>query len=237
MFTNAGVQDFAALPAEEPACAKFAKLYGDFNEMLAAARIQGFSWDKLSYKFKKPRRTTEMLCDERTYLILAQRYKELAKGSGDNPRSPDVPYDIETHLTEIDTDRIDSEYMNTRFEKYLKALRAGDTEQGKLDEILGELHSSFAALSQEEQKYANIFIHDVQAGDVQPVPGRSLRDYITDYLHDHQSRQIDELVDAFGIDASALRKLLDAGVNEANLNEYGRFDDLHETISPEAAAR
>lgn len=237
VFTNAGVHDFAALPTDVPACAKFAKLYGYFNEMLAAARIQGFSWDKLSYKFKKPRRTIEMLCDERTYLILAQRYKELAKGGENSSSSPDVPYDIETHLTEIDTDRIDSEYMNTRFEKYLKALRAGDVQQEKLDEILGELYSSFAALSQEEQKYANIFIHDVQAGDVQPAPGRSLRDYITDYLHDHQSRQIDALVDAFGIDAAALRKLLDAGVNEANLNEYGRFDDLHDTVDREAAAR
>ena len=55
------------------------------------------------------------------YLILAQRYKELFNG-GESGFSPDVPYEIDGHLTEIDTEKIDSDYMNSRFTKYLKAL-------------------------------------------------------------------------------------------------------------------
>ena len=36
-------------------------------------------------------------------------------GAGD-----DVPFEIDGYLTEIDTGRIDSDYMNSRFEKFLK---------------------------------------------------------------------------------------------------------------------
>lgn len=37
-------------------------------------------------------------------------------------------------------------------------------------------HKTFATLSQEEQKYANIFLHDIQRGDVEVTVGKSLRD-------------------------------------------------------------
>ena len=59
----------------------------------------------------------EMKFDEMTYLILLARYKELAGGGGGG-KGGDVPYDIETHITEYDTAKIDAEYMNSRFEKF-----------------------------------------------------------------------------------------------------------------------
>ena len=46
--------------------------------------------------------------------------------------------------------------------------------------VLDELHKSFATFTQEKQKYANIFLHDVQNGDVVVDEGKTLRDYITD---------------------------------------------------------
>lgn len=44
-----------------------------------------------------------------------------------------------------------------------------------------ELHKSFAFLSQEEQKLANIFLNDVQSGDVSLQEGKTLSDYIAMY--------------------------------------------------------
>ncbi|WP_425277639.1 hypothetical protein, partial [Enterobacter hormaechei] len=41
-------------------------------------------------------------------------------------------------------------YMNSRFDKYLKALRHG--EELSVEDALNELHKSFAMLSSEEQK-------------------------------------------------------------------------------------
>ena len=77
-------------------------------------------------------------------------------------RISDVPYAIDSNLTEVDTGRIEREYMDSRFEKYLKALNLGD-ENEKV-KTLDDLHKSFAALTQEEQKYAALFLHDIQRG-------------------------------------------------------------------------
>lgn len=68
-----------------------------------------------------------------------------------------MPYEIDSYLTEINTGVIDANYMNSRFKKYIKALQDGAETAAVLD----ELHKSFATLTQEEQKYANIFLHDV----------------------------------------------------------------------------
>ena len=73
-------------------------------------------------------------------------------GEGTGLGGDDVPYEIDSYLTEINTGVIDANYMNSRFSKYLKALQDGTETAAVLD----ELHKSFATLTQEEQKYANI---------------------------------------------------------------------------------
>ena len=55
--------------------------------------------------------------------------------------------------------------MNSRFEKYLKILHAEGADAEELRKAEEELHKTFATLSQEEQKFANIFLHDIQSGD------------------------------------------------------------------------
>jgi type I restriction enzyme R subunit len=48
-----------------------------------------------------------MTFDETTYLILVLRYKELFSDEGGGGGG-DVPYEIDSYLTEIDTDKIDA---------------------------------------------------------------------------------------------------------------------------------
>ena len=69
--------------------------------------------------------------------------------------------------------------MNSRFDKYMKLIHQDDATAEAQEEALNELHKTFAALTQDEQKYANIFLHDIQRGDVSVEEGKSLRDYIT----------------------------------------------------------
>ena len=92
-------------------------------------------------------------------MILAQRYKELSAASSDDPGSQDIdiPYDLVGYLTEIDTGVIDADYMNSRFDKYLKLIRQEGSSEESIEQAKAELHKTFAALTQEEQKYANIF--------------------------------------------------------------------------------
>lgn len=52
---------------------------------------------------------------------------------------------------------IDYNYMNSRFEKWMKQLEQPGVPQEVLDQTLEELHKSFAFLSQEDQKFANLF--------------------------------------------------------------------------------
>ena len=119
---------------------------------------------------------------ERDFKTMAQRYKELAPTKEETEEAgSDLPYEIDGYLTTIDTEMIDSEYMNSRFEKWIKELNLSGPNAEITKKAEAELHNSFASLSQDEQKYANIFLHDIQRGDVKVEPGKSLRDYITEY--------------------------------------------------------
>lgn len=234
LFTLAGIMDFSHLPADEDECGRFAALFSSLNEYLEAAKIQGFTWNKQEYTFKKPKKIVEMAFNENTYLILALRYKELFTG-GTGGGIGDIPFDIDGYLIAIDTGRIDTNYMNSRFEKYLKVLCQDGIDQDQLQVTLDELHKSFATLTQEEQKYANIFIHDVQSGNAEIEDGKSFRDYITEYQFRAKKEQVRQLTNALGIDIPKLENLMNVGVTEANINEYGRFDDLKKTVDRDKA--
>lgn len=233
LFTLAGVSDFSRLPNDLDECGRFAKLFSHLNDYLEAAKIQGFTWKKSIYTFSNPHKIVEMAFDENIYLILALRYKELFTGGTGSVG--DIPFDIDGHLVAIDTGRIDTNYMNSRFEKYLKILRQDDIDQDLLQETLDELHKSFATLTQEEQKYANIFVHDVQSGNAEIEDGKSFRDYITEYQFRAKTEQVRQLHIALGIDIPKLKNLLNAGITESNINEYGRFDDLKKTVDRDKA--
>ena len=234
IFEDAGIPDFAKLPGDNTSCAKFASLFKRLNEYLEAAKIQGFAWKRQVYGFQhKPgtkKTVVTMTIDEKTYLILALRYKELFSGSNVGG-SESVPFEIDGHLTEIDTGKIDADYMNSRFDKYLKLVNLSPKPSQELvTQALNEVHKTFATLTQEEQKYAAIFLHDIERGDVIVEPEKTLRDYITEYQVRAKDDQIHRMADIFGMSESKLREMMILKLSEANINEYGRFDSLKDTV-------
>lgn len=232
LFKSAGIENFEKLPEDKEACGQFAKLFKQFNEYLEAAKIQGFNWNTLTYYFDDndaSKLPFQVAIDEQTYLILALRYKELFSEGGSGGGGGSVPFEIDGYLTEIDTDKIDSDYMNSRFTKYLKALHDGE-KAISVEEALNELHKSFAALTHDEQRIANIFLHDVQRGDVKLQEAKSFRDYITEYQFKAKEDEIHAIATSFGLDESKLRQLINAHVNENNINEFARFDALLNTV-------
>lgn len=52
IFRSAGIENFEKLPVDHTECGQFAKLFKQLNSYLEAAKIQGFTWNKLSYEFK-----------------------------------------------------------------------------------------------------------------------------------------------------------------------------------------
>jgi type I restriction enzyme R subunit len=238
LFDNAGINNFEKLPADSSVCGQFSKLFKGLNDYLEAAKIQGFVWSKLTYVFGKGKNKIEVTLnlDENIYLILVLRYKELSSGGGGG--SEEVPFEISGHLTEIDTGKIDADYMNSRFDKYLKTIQKDAASSKDIQKIVDELHKSFATLTQEEQKFANIFLNDVQRGDVKPEQGKTFREYITEYLAAAKIAQINEIVSVLGSTQdeniaafkSKLSRMMNAGVTAANINEFGRFDDLKNCV-------
>lgn len=237
LFVTAGVENFEKLPDDIEACAQFAKLFNTFSQHLEAAKVQGFHWEQSVYSFTENNAEHEvtLAIDEQTYLSLVLRYKELtAKGEHDGAGGGDVPFDISGYLTEIDTGKIDADYMNSRFDKYLKALNKHQ-DPASIESTLNELHKSFATLTQIEQKYAKLFLHDLQRGDAQLVEGHTFRDYINIYKDNAENAQINAVVNALGLDKRLLTALIADNVNDKNLNDFGRFDALKESVDKEKA--
>lgn len=237
LFVNAGVNDFEKLPDDIEACAKFAKLFNTFNQHLEAAKVQGLHWDQLVYSFTEndDEHEVTLTIDEQTYLSLVLRYKELVgKADSSGGDGGDVPFDISGYLTEIDTGKIDADYMNSRFDKYLKELN-NHQDSTSIETTLNELHKSFASLTQSEQKYAKLFLHDLQRGDAQLIEDHTFRDYINTYKDNAENAQLNAVVNAFGLDKGLLMALMADSVNEKNINNFGRFDALKLTVNKEKA--
>ena len=99
-----------------------------------------------------------------------------------------------------------------------------------VEQALDDLHKTFATLSQEEQKYANIFLHDIERGDALVEAGKTLRDYITEYQVKATDDQIRGMGKILGMSESRLQEMMNLKLTEANINEYGRFDSLKDTV-------
>lgn len=222
LYDNEGIKDFMHLPQDMAVRAKFALLFNILNKYLEMIKVQGFTWKKTA--------KGELSVDitEEIYYVLLQRYKELiVPGPGPGPEPPEEPpYDISSYITEIGTGKIDADYINSRFEKYLKLKGRDGESQEIVDSALQEVYKSFAMLSEEEQKYANIFIKDVQMGNIEPEEGKTMKDYIAEYMRRAKDDQIFRFSEQFGLDDSLLREMMSLHLNEENINEFGRFDKL-----------
>ena len=238
LFIHAEITSFSKLPDDASERGQFVRLFNQLNSYLEAAKIQGFDWSKSIYEFEEENEKVEVkVCfDKKIYLVLLQRYKELSRGGGTG-ESEEVPYDLNGYLVEIDTGVIDAQYMNSRFVKYLKLLKQKEISPDLLEMALNDLHKTFATLTQEEQKYANIFLHDVERGDIQIEQGKTFREYIIEY----QCRDKEDLIHRFstyiGVDEDKLRDMMGLKLTEANINEFGRFDELKRTIDKNKAKK
>jgi type I site-specific deoxyribonuclease, hsdR family len=233
IFKWAGLEDFSKNPDDTTSCAKFVKLFNQLNEHLQAARLLGFSWEQLSYDVVQEDDsviTATLNFDQETYDKLLARYKDLFKeSSGNGGGSDDVPFDLRSHINEIETDKIDQNYMNARFEKWLKTI--GGIEEAA---ALEELHHSFATLSKEDQKFAELFLHDVQSGDIKLDPNLALSDYITTYKQKDANDKVLKVIKGLGLDGDLLRALLARKYTSENL-DLGRLNDLKATVDREKA--
>ena len=84
-------------------------------------------------------------------------------------------------------------------------------------------------IPEDEQKYAEMFIKDVQLGNIMPESGKSFRDYITEYVRRAKDDQIHRFATTFGLNEGMLREIMELHVAEDTINEFARFDKLKAT--------
>lgn len=233
LFENAGIENFGKLPEENRVKAKFAKEFNKFSKHLDAALIQGFEWSIREYENEGS--TIAVIFTEEDYLKLLARYNELPKGGG-GPGIDDVPFDIDTRIIEHDSEKIDKDYMNSRFEKYIKLL-AEDVSKEEVEKLRKELHGSFSMLSQEKQKLARILLYDIQSGNIQLNPNKTFNDYITEMLSKLENNKIKRVVKSLGCSEDLLRYLYNKEVTEDNISDYGTFDELKESCDKEKSGK
>ena len=250
--------DWSRLPEDKEKCAQFVKLFNGLNRNLQAAQIQGLKWEQLpkvstedgerlppqdeqgtsAVQGTGDRATdSELFLGERVFVFLLQRYKELSRKVDENERQKrpdDVPYDLESHIISIDTGKIDTDYMNSRFAKFYKRL-LDKAEESQIAEARQELHQSFAYLSKEEQKAAYLFLSDIESGDVQCDPDKTFSDYITEYMQRDYDDNVHDFAEKLGLDEPKLRALLKLRLEPKRIDGDPLFKELKSNCNWEQA--
>lgn len=238
LFEVAGISDFSRLPDDVTEKRKFARLFREINQHLEPAKVQGFIWEELTYEFNTvdgEKESYSLKFDEHTFDTLLQRYKELSRGR-DAGDSADEAYDIDPYLMSLSTEKIDSDYMDSRFKKYVKLLNDHADEE-TINHMLNELHRSFSSLSQEEQKFANLLLKDIQNHDLVVSDEKNVREYIIEYQTRAKSDQISTFAERLGIYEQKLRQIMEKHVTEEDINAFGQYDELIQNIDIETAKR
>ncbi len=254
IFNEDKIKDFRTLPKDVGAKKKFARAFNEMNKYIDAAKIQGFTWEKTKYTNEREDyllttsqpdevsaeeadqvedNAIEVKLTKEVYDTLLQRYKELGTHTPETP--PDIPYELDTYIIEIGMGKIDYDYMNSRFKKYLKVLTQEGVSEEEIEEAFNKLHQSFARLPQTQQKYAEKFLLDIKTGSLKVDFSRPFSEYVNDYINKGFNAQIHRLCEVFGLDEVQLSELMKAGTTEKNLDEYGRFEKLIKSMDTEKA--
>ncbi len=232
-FELVGIKNFEKIYDDLDWKIKFQTLFSLLNSILYSAKLQGFFWKQLHYEFKhddKASTFVDVKFDENIYLTLVQRYKELFTliASGDE----EPPFAIDPYIIEIQSDRIDYNYLNSRFKQFVKDLNKGDLKAKK--KALDDLHKSFAFLSQEDQTFARQFLNDVENG-LAIEEGKNFTDYIAEYKTKARNDEVYKISSGLGINEEKFKELLNLHPTEANLNAFNRYDELFDTLDIDKA--
>ncbi len=243
LFVNNNVQNFAKNVESKADRHMFVREFNSFQETLKSAQIQGFTWDKKVYKFSNNENSTikeiEIIFDKKDYFTLVQRYKELQNPIPPSPApkpAPDDEYflDFKSSITSISTEKIDQDYIESKFKEFIQT-QINSEDFAKKEQVLKDLHASYAYLSTEKQDIAKLIIHEIERNEIQVNEDTRFMDLITERIIQKESNEINNVAIKFGLNGNLLREMLNKNLSESNINQLGAFDKLKETVDKEKA--
>lgn len=221
LFEHDGIERFCRLPEDPAAQQKFRKDFTKMRSTLRAAFLQGFQWSG-AY-------AGSLVFDEMTYHILRERFRELPS-TGTHSQTPRAGYQLETNLTSVLGEQIDSDYLESRFKILtISDIEARDQEANKTA-VMKDIEANLGILPARLQPYARQVLDDIQSGTLCAEPGKRFRTYITEYREHAISHAVHEEAAKYGIDEA---KLLDVyrttgtqGINQIALKEVENTADI-----------
>ena len=221
LFEHDGIEHFCRLPEDPAAQQKFRKDFTKMRSTLRAAFLQGFQWSG-AY-------AGSLVFDEMTYHILRERFRELPS-TGTHSQTPRAGYQLETNLTSVLGEQIDSDYLESRFKILtISDIEARDQEANKAA-VMKDIEANLGILPAHLQPYARQVLDDIQSGTLCAEPGKRFRTYITEYREHAISHAVHEEAAKYGIDEA---KLLDVyrttgtqGINQIALKEVENTADI-----------
>lgn len=221
LFEHDGIERFCRLPKDSAAQQKFRKDFTKMRSTLRAAFLQGFQWSG-AY-------AGSLVFDEMTYHILRERFRELPS-TGTHSQTPRAGYQLETNLTSVLGEQIDSDYLESRFKILtISDIEARDQEANKAA-VMKDIEANLGILPARLQPYARQVLDDIQSGTLCAEPGKRFRTYITEYREHAISHAVHEEAAKYGIDEA---KLLDVyrttgtqGINQIALKEVENTADI-----------
>lgn len=221
LFEHEGIERFCRLPKDSAAQQKFRKDFTKMRSTLRAAFLQGFQWSG-AY-------AGSLVFDEMTYHILRERFRELPS-TGTHSQTPRAGYQLETNLTSVLGEQIDSDYLESRFKILtISDIEARDQEANKAA-VMKDIEANLGILPARLQPYARQVLDDIQSGTLCAEPGKRFRTYITEYREHAISHAVHEEAAKYGIDKA---KLLDVyrttgtqGINQIALKEVENTADI-----------
>lgn len=233
VFESNKIYNFEKLPELDEAKHMFANLFKELDKHLEAAKIQGFLWDESDYiceiKPGEPKEKVTVLFTEQDYQAWLLRYKELAGGGGGGGSADTIPFDIDYELVEKDSARIDYDYLNANFKKYIR-LRENKGDPEEIERVINDLHRFFATLTREQQKYADVVLYDLQNNRLVVDEDKNFIDYINEYQSKIEDDQIQRLASSLGLDKELLNNMMNLRLTNKNINEFGRFKTLMDSM-------
>ena len=228
IYLKNDIMNFEKNPESEEDRQKIADLFNEFNDLIIAAKIQGYNDDKVEQDTDHG--PVRMEFDKEIYEILLQRYKELFVGTMSGNSSKKIPFGLNPSIAQSTVSQIDFNYFNTKFKKWYKIYQI--TKEGsEVEKALADLKSSYLKLTPEDQEIVDDIILEIQTGKLILENEENLTDCINAKKQARENDLIKKFCNIFGYDESLLREILNSHVTKTNINEFGRRDKIFETLN------
>ncbi|MEE3928236.1 HsdR family type I site-specific deoxyribonuclease [Mycoplasmopsis ciconiae] len=237
IFDSQGIKGFSELPPDSETQQKILSCFKSLTSTIQTAVLQGLKFGNynknIKIKMSAPNQSLKLVFDEIKYETLKSRVSDIVNiKTTDEHEKEYYDFEIMRTIHEIDTGRIDEDYLNKIFKDTINEIKSNSQlislENNK---IIEDLTSGFSFLSFKDQEFAKLILHDIISGRFEYDPNKEFSEILNEYKYKKTENRISNFANTFGLDETKLRKIIDSYPTKENINEYGKFDEVYKTAN------